>query len=137
MPPRPVVSHDHSEWLLEADRESQLTVLLRKGNTREQVVEALGSPRKKEKYREDHEVEILHFRRTIVGPIVQRTIKAGGGYVRITEDTLYQDNIEVFFKNGILTNVYVTRELEEEFRGYHNRWRAAIEDLREAEAPRT
>ena len=108
--PRAAVSADKAEWVLDADRDTHYAVKIVQGLSRERVIELLGPPRKRGKSKENPAVDIFHYRRTIVGPLVQRWIKTKEGETYVTKSSYLFDYVEIYFADGVVGNVYVKRE---------------------------
>ncbi len=101
-----------TEWMLDADMDSNPSVLLKLGETKQQVVAELGKPKRIKKSKKVPDNETLYYRRSVLGPLKQSTVRGSPGMI-IRNRIIYVDEVEVVLEKDIVTAVDVTRRLTE------------------------
>lgn len=110
--PPPASALTQNEWLLEADYETKTAQVLSRGESKETVIDKLGSNFRTDKVRADPELEVLIYQRTIVGPLVQRYWKTPKGEISVRKPQMYIDEVKVYLRKGLLETALVKRRLE-------------------------
>ena len=101
-----------TRWSLAADKESEQSVVIMKGDSKAEILSKLGTPKKIYPVKNNPKAMVFHYARTVVGPMRHRQLRTKTGTMTIRDNINYIDSVDVYFENELVIAVEIDRNVE-------------------------
>lgn len=101
-----------TRWLLDADKDTEQSVVILKGDSKAEIIAKLGTPGRTYPVKNNPRATMLHYSRTVVGPMRHRQMRTKTGSMTVRDNVLYTDSIDIYLEDDLVIAVEIDRRIE-------------------------